>query len=142
MKENGLLHLRNEEIDKALRENFRQYFIGNLKRPQETLDYLNLGDLEIGSSLYQEPKADVPHAHSISSEILYILKGCYRVLLLESGQEYDIHAGDFFVIPPQTPYAGKAMLPMTQTLFVKTGGNDKMNVTISEDVTRWMQDFK
>lgn len=135
-----LLLLRKSEIDTALVENFRQYFIGSLSRPQESLDYVDLGNLEIGSSLYQKPKSDAPHLHSISSEIIYILNGVYRVWLLDTDQEYDICAGDFVVIPPHTPYAGKAIEPMTQTLFVKTGGNDKVSIPVSDELKKWLND--
>lgn len=137
---NEVMLLRKKVIDDAIVKNFRQYFIGNLSKPQE-LDYITLGDLEIGSSLYQYPKADKPHFHERSSEIIYILDGTYKVLILDTGKEYTLNVGDFFVIPAKSPYIGKATKKMTQTLFVKMGGNDKIEVKENENMLKWMNEF-
>lgn len=134
-----IMLLRKSQINNAITRNFRQYFIGNLKNPQE-LDYIELGDLEIGTSLYQNPKADKPHFHEISSEIIYILKGTYKILLINTGLEYTLNAGDFFVIPAKSPYIGKAVKKMTQTLFIKMGGNDKVEVPENDDILKWMEE--
>ena len=94
-----IYYVKKEVIDKALNKEYRQYFIGELARPQ-ILDYLEQVDLEIGTSLYREPKADTPHMHSKTSEILYILKGIYKILDIDKNEEYILNEGDFFVLPP------------------------------------------
>lgn len=139
MGNNEAFHLTKETIDNALSNEYRQYFIGELSRPQ-LLDYLKQGDLEIGTSLYQEAKSDVPHKHSKTSEILYILKGTYKILDIDADKEYTLKVGDFFVLPPNTPYAGKAEAD-TQVLFIKTGGNDKISVEVSEKIKNWLNDL-
>ncbi len=139
MGNDKVFHLTKETIDNALSNEYRQYFIGELSRPQ-LLDYLEQGDLEIGTSLYKEAKADVPHMHSKTSEILYILKGTYKILDINADKEYTLNAGDFFVLPPNTPYASKAKAD-TQVFFIKTGGNDKMNIEISEQLQKWLTEL-
>jgi len=136
--EKKVFHLKRDDIQTSLKETGRQYFIGDLKLPQR-LPFINLGDLEIGSSLYLEPKVDKPHYHRISSEIIYVLCGEYRILLTETEEEYDLCAGDFFVLPPGVAYAGKAVLSGTQTFFVKCGGNDKVTVDVGESVEAWLR---
>lgn len=134
-----VFHLTKETIDNALSNEYRQYFIGELSRPQ-LLNHLEQGDLEIGTSLYKNSKADAPHMHNKTSEILYIIKGTYKVLDINADKEYTLNAGDFFVIPPQTPYASKAKFD-TQVLFIKTGGNDKVVVDVSEGTQKWLNEL-
>lgn len=131
-----IFYVKSAEIKKALDKEYRQYFIGQLQKPQ-LLNYIEKDNLEIGTSLYKKSKADTPHRHSLTSEMLYILKGTYKILLIDIMKEYVLTVGDFFVLPPKTPYASKA-LPDTQVLFIKTGGNDKEVVSISEEVQIWM----
>ena len=76
--------------------------------------------------------------HDQTSEILYILQGTYKIFIMDIMQEYTLNKGDFFVLPPRTAYASKA-LAQTQVLFVKTGGNDKLAVSIPPEVQRWME---
>lgn len=132
--------LKDSDIKAALHKDYRQYFIGELSRPQ-ILDHIEQGDLEVGTSLYADPTADVPHMHSKSSEILYILEGTYHVFDINADKKYTLSKGDFFVIPPNTPYASKAD-SNTQVLFIKTGGNDKVEVDIPENVKKWLEPAK
>ena len=135
--ENKIFFLQNAEILQAQSKEYRQYFIGNLKYPQ-ILDYIEQNDLEVGTSLYQTPKADAPHMHRKSLDILYILSGAFQILLLEDRREYQLREGDFFAIPPQTPYASKSVQPNTRTLFIKTGGDDKLLVPIEPWLDKWL----
>ena len=129
--------LKNKEIETSLEKEYRQYFIGSLEKPQ-MLDHLEQGDFEFGTSFYKKAKADVPHMHSKTSEILYVLQGIYRILDIEKNEEYVLTQGDFFVLPPNTPYASKAV-DNTRVLFVKTGGNDKINIEITDSVRKWVE---
>jgi len=105
----------------------RQYFIGDLERGQE-LPFVRMGDFEVGCTLYSQECFfnDSAHYHSRSSEILYIQEGGYEVSFLP-GDTYILSAGDFAVIPPNTPYSGKALKKDTRVLFMKLGGNDKVS---------------
>lgn len=133
----NIFFLKSSEIEAALESEYRQYFIGDLSKPQ-LLDYLEQGDLEIGTSLYREAKADTPHMHSRTSEILYIIKGEYHIFDLNTNTEYILYAGDFFVLPPNTPYASKAKAN-TQVFFIKTGGNDKIEIVPDDITTKWLE---
>ncbi|MBO5008582.1 MAG: nucleotide-binding protein [Clostridia bacterium] len=139
-KSHDVFYLSKEEIDNSLQKEYRQYFIGNLSRPQ-LLDYLEQGDLEIGTSLYKVSTADKPHMHNKTSEILYILKGEYYILDIMQNNEYVLKEGDFFVLPPNTPYASKAKSD-TQVLFIKTGGNDKIEISPNNDTKKWLNELK
>ena len=136
---NKIFHLKKTTIDNALDVEYRQYFIGTLGSSQ-ILNYIELGDFEMGTSFYKEPKADVPHMHSKTSEVLYILKGTYAILTIDSMKEYLLNEGDVFVIPPNMAYASKAHAE-TQVLFVKTGGNDKISIPISPNIQLWLDNF-
>lgn len=138
-KLNNIFVLRKDDIQSALKAQGRQYFIGDLKRPQQ-LEYMNLGDLEVGSTLYQQVASDTPHYHSKSSEIIYVLRGCYKILIISENIEYSISEGDFVVLPPNTAYVGKAAVPNTQTFFIKAGGNDKITVASNEQIQSWVAD--
>ena len=96
---NKIFHLKKSQIDDALNLEYRQYFIGELEKPQ-LLDYIEQGDLEMGTSLYQMSKPDIPHMHNETSEILYILHGIYVVLMIGEMEEHSLNAGDIFIVPP------------------------------------------
>lgn len=136
---NNKLFLQKKDIDSALSEEYRQYFVGNLKRAQ-SLNFSNQGNLEIGTSLYETAKADVPHMHRITHENLYVLKGKYHILIIETGKEEIMEEGDFLVIPPKTAYASKAEAG-TQVLFIRSGGDDKEVVPISDNLQVWLEDI-
>lgn len=143
MKRNrGIYIIRSNELLQAQSEEYRQYFVGCLKRPQ-ALPHLEENNLEIGSSLYSVPRADIPHFHKRSSESIYLISGTYRILLIDTKEEFELREGDFLVIPPLTSYASKAVQRNTRTLFIKTGGNDKVIVNIDKDkeVQTWLNDL-
>ncbi len=131
--------LKNEEIRTATKESYRQYFCGNLQRPQ-ILDYISTEALEIGTSDYRVFTADTPHFHTRTADMLYILKGEFHVLLIEEKTTVVLQTGDFISIPPRTPYASKAAAG-TQTLFIKvTEKNDKVNVETDPEIENWLRD--
>lgn len=138
-KKSEIFHLTKDKINSALSSEYRQYFIGELSRPQ-ILNHLEQGDLEIGTSLYKEATADKPHLHIKTSEIIYVLKGIYKIFDIIGDKEYTLNEGDFFVLPPGTPYASKAMSG-TQTFFIKTGGNDKVEISPDEKTKKWLEDL-
>ncbi|CZT55522.1 DUF4367 domain-containing protein [Solibaculum mannosilyticum] len=52
-----------------------------------------------------------------------------RFIYTKYGRDH-LREGNFFVIPPQTPYAGKSVQPNTRILFIKTRGDDKLLLPI------------
>lgn len=129
---------RREQLESALSKEYRQYLTGHLGRPQPFLQHIE-DDTEIGMSYYTEFTADKPHVHPICTEHTYILEGALRMRLLDgNGQEFEFRKGDFFVLPPGTPYVTKNAAG-TRVLFVKTPGtNDKALVEPDSETLRWM----
>ena len=136
--ENSFFLLRNDEIQQATNKSYRQYFCGNLQRPQ-LLNYLQTEDFEIGVSDYFEFTADEPHFHKITPDMIYILRGEYHIMLLnENPSPIILKEGDFVSIPAGVAYASKAKAG-TKTLFIKqTKEYDKVAVTPSSEVVQWM----
>lgn len=128
-----------DEIDSSLEQVFRQYLVGNLKNPQ-ILNHFE-DDIEIGISNYSTFKADIPHKHPVCSEYNYILEGTSKVLFLDDWTECIFHAGDFYSIPKNTPYASKHMAG-TKVLFIKTPSiNDKTKVDIDSKLEQWLSEW-
>lgn len=137
--ENELLLVPNQEIEMATSQEYRQYFCGNLQRPQ-ILDFIRTERLEVGISNYKTFTADMPHYHTTTADMMYILSGEYHVLLVDEGKEILLHQGDFLSVPPQTPYASKAK-EGTKVLFFKyCNGNDKVTLDSSEILKKWLSE--
>lgn len=135
---NNMCVIRKEALDSALDAKYRIYLTGMLQNPQHELEYIE-DDIEIGISRYKKFTPDVPHMHPVATEHAYVLEGSMRVKLLDgSGKEYEINAGDFFVLRPQNAYATKNQAGTT-VLFVKSpGGNDKYVVEVDEETKKWL----
>ena len=132
-----LFFLRGAEINAATDREYRQYFCGNLQRPQ-LLDFIRTESLEVGTSRYDAFTADEPHLHTETPDMIYLLSGAMRILLLEEGRELTLAPGDFLSIPPNTPYASKSA-PGTRTLFIKqVRASDKRKVEPDAALLRWM----
>lgn len=133
--------IRSEDIEQALVLEYRQYLAGHLSRPQPYLRHVD-DDTEVGISHYLGFTADTPHVHPTCTEHGYVLSGAVRVRLLDgSGEEYEFHQGDFFVLRPGIPYASKNAAG-TRVLFMKAPGkNDKTLVAVDEDTRRWLSSW-
>ena len=139
MLEKDLFLLRNQEIENATLKDYRQYFCGNLQRPQ-ILDFIKTDKLEIGISNYKKFTADTPHYHNTTADMIYVLSGEYHILLIEEQKIIVLNKGDFLSLPPKKPYVSKAK-SNTKVLFIKyCNGNDKVSVNPSEYVKKWMTD--
>ena len=134
--------IRGAALDYALGKEYRQYLTGHLQRPQAHLKHVD-DDIEIGISHYREFTADTPHMHPVATEHSYVLQGSIKVLLLEDeAKEYQLNAGDFFVLQPGVGYATKNA-PDTKVLFIKSPGiNDKTLVPVTEDVKKWLSTWE
>jgi len=133
--------IRGARIKDVLDREYRQYLTGHLARPQPELQHIE-DDIEIGMSYYQTFTADTPHVHPRATEHGYVLEGCLRIRLLDgSGTEMEFHEGDFFVIRPGTPYAGKNK-EGTRILFIKSPGvNDKTPVEPDGETRAWLRSW-
>lgn len=137
-KDSQLYLIRNEQVQKATLEGYRQYFCGNLQRPQ-SLDFVQTESLEVGTSHYAIFTYDTPHLHTFTPDMIYILEGQYHIKLLRTGQIFILEKGDFISIPANEPYASKAKAKTT-TLFIKqTAVNDKVNVQITAEDEIWLK---
>ncbi len=136
----NLFILRQEEIEGATNKEYRQYFCGNLQRPQ-ILPFIQMAGLEIGISDYQKNAYDKPHYHIETPDMVYILEGEFHVLILDTKEVFIMKKGDFISIPPKTPYASKARSG-TKTLFIKNlKGNDKIEIPLDEKLRLWLEDI-
>lgn len=134
--------IRGAALEYALGKEYRQYLTGHLQRPQKHLQHIE-DDIEIGISHYREFTADTPHMHPVATEHSYVLQGSIKVLLLEGEpKEYQLNAGDFFVLQPGVGYATKNA-PDTKVLFIKSPGiNDKTVVPVTDTVKTWLSTWE
>ena len=131
--------IRKKQIDEALDKEYRQYLCGHLSKPQPFLEHLD-SDIEVGISFYKEFTADTPHVHPVCTEHCYVLSGSTRMLILgDEREEVELNEGDFFVLPPNKPYASKHKAG-TKLLFIKAPGtNDKTIIDIDEETKEWLR---
>ena len=130
--------LRQGEIAEATTRNYRQYFCGNLQRPQE-LDFISTPGLEIGMSDYREFQSDMPHLHKETEDMIFVLEGEYHVKIISTDETIKLSKGDFISVPANTAYASKAAAG-TKTLFIKQlNGADKVDVNVDEKMKLWLK---
>ena len=121
--------IKAEEIAEAFETERRQYFVGNLKRPQH-IPFVKSETTEMG-----EPA----HRHSVAKEYAYVISGRTQYMDLDTREIYEYHAGDFFVTFPGTTYVQKAEAG-TKMIFVKEPSiNDKELVPMDEEAQKWME---
>lgn len=139
-KLDDLYVMKKEQIDQATEKQYRQYFCGNLQKPQ-LMDFVLTKDLEIGISWYREFSTDKPHFHHKTADMIYVLEGIFAIYIVQSGNTVELRGGDFISIPPQTAYASKASAG-TRTLFIKDtkGVNDKELIVPEEKVAQWLKE--
>lgn len=117
----------------------RQYFVGNLKNPQQ-LPFLKSENVEVGLTAYDTFTGEPAHRHSTVIEYNYILEGHTQYMDLDTREIYDLHAGDFFATFPGTTYVQKSK-PGTKMIFIKEPSvNDKELVPMDEEAVRWMEE--
>lgn len=135
--ENELFLIRDQDIQEATKKEYRQYFCGDLTRPQ-LVPFLKMSGLEIGLSNYHQFSYDKPHFHKETHDMIYILEGEFLVRILRTEETISLKKGDFISIPPNTPYASRCKAG-TKTLFIKKlQSNDKVEVPITPELSRWL----
>lgn len=133
------IKIEGKEIEAVLRDVSRQYFAGDLKREQQLRHIVNT-DLEIGITSYKEYSYEEPHTHTVAMEFQYVLSGWTKYLDLNTGEETEFRAGDFYAIEKDTVYAQKSKAG-TKILFIKAPSiNDKKLVSYDDSVKGWLSE--
>lgn len=132
-----ILLVNNSEIKVALEGLTRQYFAGNLQKEQR-LSFVRDERLEIGITNYEEYTEEAPHYHTEATEYQYMVSGWTKYYDLDTGEEYEFKAGDFYTIFPETKYAQKSKKGST-IIFIKVPSiNDKqVIIDVSDSVKEW-----
>lgn len=134
-----IIKIINSDIVKALKETTRQYFVGNLSRPQEIL-FIKDERLEIGISNYPFHQSEPTHRHKVATEYQYMISGWTEYMDVDSGEVYEFKKGDFYAIEPGTAYSQRVKAG-TSILFIKVPSvNDKQLVEIGGEQLRWLQE--
>ncbi len=134
-----IIKIDNTDIMTSLLDSTRQYFVGNLSKPQQ-LTFIRDDRLEIGISSYPEFKAEPTHIHDVAVEYQYMVSGYTEYMDVDTGEVYIFKEGDFFAIEPKTSYSQRVKAG-TNILFIKVPSiNDKRLVEINEDQLAWLND--
>lgn len=132
-----IINIENETIKKSLENTTRQYFAGNLSKPQE-IEFVRDERLEIGISSYPDYKYEPAHVHSVATEYQYMISGWTEYMDVDTGEIYEFRKGDFYAILPETAYAQRVKAG-TNILFIKTPSiNDKQLVEITAEQEKWL----
>ena len=132
--------ISQKEINESLKDSTRQYLVGNLQKPQ-ILKHIHDENVEVGFSRCNSFSSPASHYHIVCTEYQYIINGKTKYLDLDTGKEYEVCKGDFFVIYPNTRYYQKVMCG-TEILFMKyPGGNDKVLIELTEEQERWGREY-
>ena len=135
----NITKIESAEILSALKDTTRQYFVGNLSKPQ-TISFVKDDRLEIGISSYPEYFSEHPHIHSVATEYQYMISGWTEYMILETGTIHVFKKGDFYAIEPKTPYSQKVKAG-TNILFIKVPSvNDKQIVKIDGEQLKWLEE--
>ena len=133
--------ITGQQLKAALSKDYRVYLCGDESMIQPQLEHIPDDYLEIGTSDYREFTADKPHYHKTNHEYNYVVKGCVRVINLDTEEQYEFGEDSLFVISPNTRYAGKNKAG-TRVFFVKCPkGNDKMLAEVTPQLEKWMESW-
>ena len=80
--------LDKNEIESAFCGERRQYFAGNLKKPQN-LPFIRSENVEMGLTSYDTFTAEPPHRHSVATEYQYMVAGRTQYMDTETGKVYE-----------------------------------------------------
>lgn len=129
--------IKKNAIMESLQGLTRQYFVGNLKKPQN-LSFFISEKLEIGITSYENYSIEEPHKHSEAFEYQYMVSGRTQYFDVDTREVHEFITGDFFEIEPNTSYAQKSK-PGTVILFIKVPSiNDKIVLPIDEELQKWL----
>lgn len=131
--------INNMDIKEALKNTTRQYFVGNLSKPQKLL-FIKDERLEIGISSYEKYQFEPAHIHSDATEFQYMISGWTEYMDIDTDEVYTFRQGDFYAIEKKTAYSQKIKAG-TKILFIKVPSiNDKKLVDLREDQLDWLNE--
>lgn len=134
----NIIRINNNDILNALKDTTRQYFVGDLSKPQQ-VSFIRDERLEVGISSYPDFKSEPTHVHSVATEYQYMISGWTEYMDVETGKVYEFKAGDFYAIEPGTAYSQRVKAG-TNILFIKVPSiNDKQIVQISDEQLKWLE---
>ncbi len=131
-----IVKICSTDMRNALQNATRQYYVGDLSRPQ-AIEFIKDVRVEIGLSCYQEYQSEPAHTHSVATEYQYVICGWTEYLDVKTGETYEFKTGDFYAIVPGTEYAQRVKAG-TKILFIKVPSvNDKRIVGLNEEQLLW-----
>ncbi len=137
--EKGFIKISESEIRSSLKDTTRQYFAGDLQKPQN-LVFLRRDDIEIGITDYKDYNEEQPHFHTVVTEFQYMIDGWTKYKDLDTGEVFEFKKGDFYAIRTGTKYAQKSKKG-TKILFIKVpSSNDKKTVETDESTDSWYKE--
>lgn len=135
----SIIKIEKKDIASSLEGVRRQYLVGDLKLPQK-LNHIKKNDIEIGITNYSKYTTEDVHYHTDAVEYQYMISGWTKYMDVNTGEEYEFKAGDFYCIETGTAYAQKARAGTT-ILFIKVPSvNDKHIVELSDLVKEWYEE--
>ena len=75
--------IKAEEIAEAFETERRQYFVGNLKRPQH-IPFVKSETTEMGLTAYDKFTGEPAHRHSVAKEYAYVISGRTQYMDLDT----------------------------------------------------------
>lgn len=134
----NIIKINNNDILSALQDTTRQYFVGDLSKPQQ-VSFIRDKRLEVGISSYPDFKSEPTHVHGVATEYQYMISGWTEYMDVETGKVYEFKMGDFYAIEPGTAYSQRVKAG-TNILFIKVPSiNDKQIVQISDEQLKWLE---
>ena len=134
-----MIRISNADILNALKNTTRQYFAGNLSKPQE-LPFIRDERVEIGISSYPDFMSEPAHVHKTAAEYQYMISGWTQYMDVDTGEVYEFKKGDFYAIEPGTSYAQRVKAG-TNILFIKVPSvNDKELVDLEGEQLAWLKE--
>ena len=134
-----IITIGNSDVKEALQNTTRQYFVGNLSKPQKLL-FIKDDRLEIGISSYPDYQSEPAHVHSIATEYQYMISGWTEYMDVDTDEVYSFKKGDFYAIETGTAYSQRVKAG-TNILFIKVPSvNDKKLVDIRDDQLEWLNE--
>lgn len=68
------MEIKSKDIEKAFEDERRQYFVGNLKKPQH-IPFVKSDNAEMGLTAYDKFTGEPAHRHSVAKEYAYVISG-------------------------------------------------------------------
>ncbi len=132
------IKISKEEIERAFAGERRQYFVGDLKMPQN-MTFLPSSEVEIALTAYDEYATEDAHVHSVAKEYQYVISGKTKYMNTDTKKIHEFKEGDFYAVYAGTPYAQKAVAG-TKIIVVKEPSiNDKQMVEMDEETKAWLK---